>query len=151
MGLEEIKQGEWTVFLVQQWRRVQHDMCRSEMTPLGFKCAFVSRGPDGEVMVADPETFRSSARRSSPADEALRELDPGEEMYGRELANMLRRDNGAVNGVPVSLMARDEVLELLGAMEVVKAREDKRLANSWGDVHLSIMQRRARERDSKTM
>lgn len=93
------------------------------MTPLGFRCAFVSRGADGEITVADAETFRS-ARCPNPADDALRELDPGEETYGQGLMDLLGRDGGAVNGVPVSLMSRGEVLELLGAMDVVKARQE---------------------------
>lgn len=148
-ALEEIKHGEWTAFLVQQWRRVQLDIRRTEMTPLGFKCAFVSRSADGEIMVADAETFRS-ASRSTPADDVLRELDPDEETYGRELVDLLGRDGAAINGVPVSLMGRDKVLELLRAMDVVKAREDERLARSWSEVHSKMMQRRARERDAAT-
>lgn len=146
-ALEEIKPGEWTALLVQQWRRVLLDFPRTEMTPLGFRCAFVSRAPDGEIVVANAEKFRS-ASLSTPAGDARRELDPGEETYGRELVDLLRGGGGAVNGVPVSLMGKGEVLELLGAMDVVKAREDERLATSWGDVHLGILQRRARERDA---
>lgn len=148
-ALEEFEHGEWTAFLVQQWRQVRLDVRRTEMTPLGFKCAFVSRSADGEITVADAETFRS-ASRSTPADDALRELDPGEETYGRGLVDLLGRDGGAINGVPVSLMDRDEVLELLSAMEVVKAREDESLARSWSEVHSKMMQRRARERDAAT-
>ncbi|KAG6357977.1 hypothetical protein INS49_013860 [Diaporthe citri] len=147
VALEEIKPGEWTAFLVQQWRQVPLDILRTETTPLGFKCAFVSRGADGEITVADAETFRS-ASRSTPVDDALRELDPGEETCGRDLVDLLGRDGGAINGVPVSLMGRDEVLELLGGMEVVKAREDERLARSWSEVHSKMMQRKARERES---
>lgn len=49
----------------------------------------------------------------------------------------------------VSLMGRDEVLELLGAMDVVKAREEVRLTNSWSKVHQGIKQRRAREREAE--
>lgn len=147
-ALEEIKPGEWTALLVQQWRRVRHDDIRwTEMTPLGFKCAFVSRAADGEIAVADAETFRS-ASRPIPADDALHELDPGEETYGRELVDLLRGDGGNVNGVPVSLMGRAEALELLGAMDVVKTREDEWLASSWSEVHSGMMQRRARERDA---
>lgn len=123
VGLEDIKQGEWTVLLVQQWRRVQEfrEVWRYEMTPLSFKCAFITRVADGENAIADAESFRS-ASRSSPVEDALRGLDPAEETYGRELADMLARGDGAINGVPVSLMGRAEVLELLSAMEVVKAR-----------------------------
>lgn len=119
------------------------------MTPLSFKCAFVSRGADGELIAADAETFRS-AGLSSPLDDALRGLDPGEETYGRGLVDLLGRDDGSVNGVRVSLMNRDDVLELLGAMDVVKAREDERLANSWSKVHSGLMQRRAREKEAAT-
>lgn len=123
-ALEDIRPGEWTALLVQQWRQVRlNHKRRTEMTPLGFRCAFVSRGADGEITLADAETFRS-AGRSTPADDALRELDPGEETYGRGLVDLLGRDGGAVNGVPVSLMDRGEVLELLGAMDVVKARQE---------------------------
>jgi hypothetical protein len=149
VGLEDIKQGEWAVLLVQQWRAVQRDMLRKEMTPLTFKCAFITRDADGEIAVADAETLRS-ANRSSPVEDAIRGLDPGEETYGQELAGMLARGAAAINGVPASLMGRAEVLELLGAMETVKAREDERLASSWSDVHSGIMQRRAMERDAVT-
>lgn len=149
VALEEIKHGEWTAFLVQQWHQVQLDIRRVEMTPLGFKCAFVSRSADGEIVVVDAEIF-GSASRSTPVDDAIRELDPGEEAYGRELVDLLGRDGAAINGVPVSLMGRDEVLELLEGMEVVKAREDERLARSWSEVHSKMMQRRARERNAAT-
>lgn len=117
------------------------------MTPLSFKCAFITRVADGGIAAADAESFRS-ANHSSPEEDALRGLDPTEETYGRQLATMLARGDGAINGVPVSVMGRAEALELLSAMEVVKAREDERLADSWSDVHRSIMQRRARENDS---
>lgn len=148
-GLEDIRQGEWTSLLIQQWRGARRDRGRTELTPLAFKCAFVTRGADGEVVVADAETFRS-AHLSTPAHEALLELDPSEETYGRELADMLARGDVTINGVPVSLMGRAEVLELLSAMEVVKAREDKLLASSCSEVHWGIVQRRARERDAVT-
>lgn len=145
-ALEDIKQGEWTVLLVQQWRAVKEfrEVWRYEMTPQSFKCAFITRAAGGEIALADAESFRS-ANRSSPVEDALRGLDPAEETYGRDLAAMLARRDGAINGVPVSLMGRAEVLELLSAMEVVKAREDERLADSWSDVHRGMMQRRARE------
>lgn len=120
------------------------------MTPLSFKCAFVSRGADGELIVADAATFCSTGLPRNPLDDALRGLDPGEETYGRGLVDLLGRDDGSVNGVRVSLMNRDEVLELLGAMDVVKAREDERLANSWSKVHSGLMQRRAREKEAAT-
>lgn len=148
-ALEEIRRGEWTVLLVQQWRRVMREFPREDKNPLAFKCAFVSRGADGEITVADAQTFRS-ASRPSPADDALRSLDPDEWIYGQGLVDLLGQDDAAINGVPVSLMGRGDVLDLLAAMEVVKAREDERLARSWSDVHMRIMQRRAREKDSKT-
>ncbi|KAL1861786.1 hypothetical protein Daus18300_008602 [Diaporthe australafricana] len=150
VGLEEIKQGEWTTLLVQQWRRVisTQDLLMREIGPLGFQCAFVSRGADGAIVVADAEAFRS-VTCSSPAYDALRALDPAEEAYGRRLADMLERGDGAIGGVPVSLMGRDEVLELLAAMDVVKAREEVRLTNSWSEVHQGIKLRRARERETE--
>lgn len=125
MSLEEIRPGEWTALLVQQWRQVRpDDIRRMKMTPLSFRCAFVSRGADGELIAADAETFRSAGRLNPVHEDALRELDPGEETYGQGLVDLLGRDGGAVNGVPVSLMDRAEVLELLGALEVVKARQE---------------------------
>lgn len=156
-GLEDIQYGEWTALLVQRWREVRRDrvgtgvfaLIDTEMTPLEFKCAFVTRGEDGEIVAADAETFRA-ANVPSPAHEALAELDPGEETYGRQLTDILARGDATIKGVPVSLMGRSEVLELLSAMEVVKAREDKRLASSWSKVHWGITQRRARESDSVT-
>lgn len=122
---------------------------RYEMTPLGFKCAFVTRGEDGEIAAADAETLRS-ASVPHPAHEALAELDPGKETRGRQLTDMLARGDATINGAPVSLMGTSDVLELLGAMEVIKAREDKRLASSWSKVHWGIMQRTARECDGVT-
>lgn len=125
VALEEIRPGEWTALLVQQWRQIRpDDIRRMKMTPLGFRCAFVSRGADGELIAADAETFRSAGRLNPAHEDALRELDPGEETYGRGLVDLLGRDGGAVNGVPVSLMDRGEILELLGALEVVKARQE---------------------------
>ncbi|KAI3402062.1 hypothetical protein diail_4036 [Diaporthe ilicicola] len=148
-GLEDIKQGEWTALLVQQWRQVFQGMGkRWEMTPLGFQCAFISRGADGEIAVAGADDFRCVAC-SSPVYDALRSLDPGEETYGRGLADMLEKGSGAIGGVPVSLMGRREVSELLGAMDVVKAREDVRLSNSWSEVHRGIKERRAREKEAE--
>lgn len=153
-GLEDIRQGEWTAFLIQQWREVPREIVTTgislitrEHTPLGFKCAFVTRGDDGEIVVADAETFRSTIV-PSPAHEALVEADPGEETYGRELVNILGRGDATINGIPVSLMGRPEVLELLGGMEVVKAQEDKLLASSWSEVHQGITLRRARENET---
>ncbi|KAJ0114401.1 hypothetical protein J7T55_010790 [Diaporthe amygdali] len=157
VGLEAIKQGEWTAFLVQQWKQVRQApdpgmSClafKRDVFPVGFHCAFVSRGADGQIMVADPETFRSVSC-SKPAYEALRALDPSEETYGRGLVDILKKGDGAINGIPASLMRRDEVLELLSAMDVIKTREEERLTNSWSNVHRGLKERRAREREAKT-
>ncbi|KAG8157703.1 hypothetical protein KVR01_012365 [Diaporthe batatas] len=154
-GLEGIREGEWTALLIQQWRGVRRhkggmgilSLVTTDMDPFEFKCAFVTRGKDGEITAAGAETFRS-ANVPNPAHEALAKLDPGEETYGRQLTDILARGDANINGVPVSLMGRPEVLELLSAMEVVKAREDKLLASSWSKVHRGIMQRKARESDS---
>lgn len=109
--MEDITAGGWTVVVAVNF--VRQGFLGS---PASFRCGFVSRNEQGDLVVADGAEFRRQLNSGQLYDRALAH-DAGEERYGQNFVDLLVSDGPKIIGLPVSVYDSGEMVKLLDAVK----------------------------------
>ncbi|KAH9884768.1 hypothetical protein F4778DRAFT_762544 [Xylariomycetidae sp. FL2044] len=118
--MQDINQGEWTMFLIQKWNLDFKNLASTGIT--SFKVAFVSRDSQGDIISKDASAFRSDLP-SPPEDEAAQaggNASKGEKS-GQELIDGLAR--GTWQDKTLTHLDGEELKDVLKLMDVVREKE----------------------------